>query len=95
MNGIVVGRNVHYVIGAQDKQNILNRRERLQVYGNDPEVGDHVAMMIVKVSCDEQRAGVPLVNGRCFLDGNDFLWVISVPYDENKKPGTWHWIEKA
>jgi hypothetical protein len=31
------------------------------------------------------------VNLKVFTDGPVDLWRCSVPYDENKTPGSWHW----
>jgi hypothetical protein len=33
------------------------------------------------------------VNLKVFGDGPNDLWRTSVPYDENKTPGSWHWPE--
>lgn len=33
------------------------------------------------------------VNLKVFPDGKGDLWRTSIPYDENKAPGTWHWPE--
>jgi hypothetical protein len=33
------------------------------------------------------------INLKVFTDGQNNLWRTSVPYDENKAPGTWHWPE--
>ena len=44
-------------------------------------------MIIVRVWPDN------LVNGHAVLDGNDALWVTSVP--EGEHPGTWAWPPRA
>lgn len=104
MDGLTVGRIVHYVLSEQDAGEINDRRkaanqapkaERLpgaQYYnGNRVEAGQHVAMGIVAVWNQDG-----LINGKCFLDGTDEHWVTSKSFDnEEKKPYTWHWIEKA
>jgi hypothetical protein len=33
------------------------------------------------------------VNLKVFTDGPVDIWRCSVPYDENKTPGSWHWLE--
>jgi hypothetical protein len=33
------------------------------------------------------------VNIKVFTDGARNIWCTSVPYDESKAPGTWHWPE--
>jgi hypothetical protein len=33
------------------------------------------------------------VNLKVFTDGSNDYWATSIPYDESKTPGTWHWPE--
>jgi hypothetical protein len=47
-------------------------------------------MVIVKVWNDQG-----LINGKVLLDGMDDYWVTSKSFSDEKKPYTWHWIEKA
>lgn len=97
MDGLIEGRIVHYILTEKDVETIRIDRE-LSIRasrGNNPRVGDHVPMMVVKVWPDEFGPGVPGVNGQCFLDGNDSLWVTSAKYNDGFHAGTWHWIEKA
>ena len=103
MEGVIVGRMVHYVL-SEDDANIINalrkaalivpRVEKIQGIqyhaGNSVEAGEHCAMVIVKVSNDQG-----LINGKVLLDGQDDHWVTSRSFSEEKKPFTWHWIEKA
>lgn len=108
MDGLVEGRIIHYVLRKQDADSIVLSRQ-IGIMGNMGlpndvkrnrgnwcNEGDHVPMMIVKVWPDEFGKDNPGVNGQCFLDGNDQMWITSSKYDESgKEPGTWHWIEKA
>jgi hypothetical protein len=61
---------------------------------------DHRAAIVVTVQ--DQEAGV--VNLSVFIDAKDFppenepprnLWRPGIPYSEEPKVGTWHWIEPA
>lgn len=93
MNGLTEGRMVHYVLP------------------HHPEcrsVGQHRPALVVKVW--GEGSGYPpeegVINIGVFTDyANDYysdhegynghFWATSVKYDENKEPGTWHWIEQA
>lgn len=104
MEGVIHGRVVHYVLSDDDARKINDRRkaanavpvaERIPgvIYntGNDVTEGEHVVMIIMKVWNENG-----LINGRCELDGNDSYWVTSKSFDgDEKKPYSWHWIEKA
>lgn len=84
MEGVTEGRNCHYVMHD----------------GNS--VGEHRAAIIINAWHGNYGADVR-VNLHVFTDfGNDgkqyesgSYWATSVPYSEEPKPGTWHWIEKA
>ena len=103
MEGLTVGRIVHYVLSEDDARAINARRiatnqipisehiPGLQYHvGNSAEAGEHCAMVIVKVWNDQG-----LINGKVLLDGMDDYWVTSKSFSDEKKPYTWHWIEKA
>lgn len=83
------GRIVHYVLSAQDVEEIQRMRRAETHIGNPSTVGDHVPAIVVWPHDNEQHT----FNGQAFLDGNDVLWVTSVPFDDNKGPRTWHWPE--
>lgn len=77
--GVTEGRMVHYVISN----------------------GDHRPSVIVNAWKD-QGYGHGEVNLTVFLDWQNDLnpkgidWQTSVPFDDDqKRPGTWHWIEPA
>ncbi|MCZ4066445.1 hypothetical protein O1W71_02025 [Microbacterium sp. H37-C3] len=99
-----VGRIVHYKLSEQDAEAINRRRSDRLAYQsnpyNDPRVaykptgfqvhhgnpaaaGDVLPMLIVRVWNDE------VVNGQVFLDGNDSLWVTSVPSGDGQRRWTW------
>ena len=103
MEGLIVGRVVHYVISEDDAKAINARRtEANQIppseklpgvqyfVGNSVEAGEHCAMVIVKVWNSDG-----LINGKVLLDGRDEYWTTSKSFSDEKKPYTWHWIEKA
>lgn len=97
-----IGRIVHYVLTAQDCDAINRRRveaaeirDRMQVgqwpagaqahVGNVVNPGEEYPMLVVRVW------SARMVNGQVFLDGNDSLWVTSIP--EGEGPRTYHWPE--
>lgn len=103
MDGLTVGRVVHYVLGEDDAK-IVNERNQigndlsvdeqvpgLQYHGgNSVATGQHCAMVIVQVWSVDGT-----VNGKVLLDGLSNYWVTSRRYSDAKEAGTWHWIEKA
>lgn len=56
--------------------------------GNGVKEGDEFPMMVTKLWGDGATPGVA-VNGQCFLDSNDVLWVTSAC--EGEGPRTWSW----
>lgn len=108
MEGLTEGRIVHYVLTAQDAQEVNRRRTSCAAIamrmadGRWPEGAQaHIG--------NEAKAGdhcpmvivrvwgtVGCVNGQVLLDGADTFWALSRnPDNETRQPGTWHWIEKA
>lgn len=90
MDGLIEGCIVHYVLE------------------NGPSVGEHRPAIIVKVWETHREQGT--VNLQVFTDGtNDvdprdpqtnsyakgMTWATSVPYSEEPRPRTWHWIERV
>ena len=90
MEGLIEGRIVHYVLE------------------NGPSRGEHRPAIIVKVWEAHREQGT--INLQVFTDGNNdvdprepqsvsygkgIAWATSVPYSEEPKPRTWHWIERA
>lgn len=76
-----IGRMVHYVPTEADNY---------QASGNKAGV---MAAVIV-ATWEEIPAYVDSqVNLKLFTDGIVDLWRTSVPYSEDKMPGTWHWPE--
>ena len=87
MEGLTEGRMVHFVLPD----------------GNN--TGEHRPAIVVKVwrNGSNDLPGNGHSNLQVFTDSlNDgtqyaggLVWRTSVPYDETKKPGTWHCIERA
>lgn len=94
-----IGRIVHYVLSEEDAQAINRRRvpgvghasdwpKGAQAHvGNSAGKGEIVPAIVVWPHNNEPQT----FNGQAFLDGNDTLWLTSVPYSEEYKQGTWHW----
>lgn len=95
MEGLIEGRQVHYVMTGQEGS----------VLGHV--AGEHRAATVVRV-WDASRGYVNLlvhVDGYNDLAADDTtvfalaqvpqLWVTSILYSDGKEPGTWHWIERA
>ena len=77
-----IGRIVHYTLSEENAKQI-NR----QGAGNHHYAGMVVPAIVVWPHDNEPQT----FNGQAFLDGNDTLWLTSVPYDDSGKPGTWQW----
>ncbi len=102
MEGVQIGRIVHYVLTGADCEEINRRRIQgvagqpspcpgAQAHvGNVAWPGTHVAMVITSVFGDGG-----MVNGQCLLDGNDTFWATSRAYGEALEPFTWHWPERV
>lgn len=108
MKGVTEGRIVHYVLRREDADEINRRRRDFnnirisdphdgaqRHVGNWANKGDHCPAIIVRVWEVAAGEGEPTVNLQVFLDGNDSLWVMSVRFDDEKSPGTCHFIEPA
>jgi len=54
--------------------------------GNEAHEGDTYPMLITRVWGPNAEAAV---NGQCFLDGNDVLWVISACVGEGPRSFSW------
>lgn len=81
MDGLTAGRIVHFVLDSGRGK------------------GEHRPAMVVRTW---QQYSPDMVNLQVFTDQtNDgeqtgTLWRTSIHFDEDeKKPGTWHWIERA
>jgi hypothetical protein len=83
MDGLIEGRMVHFVIPDDASRS----------------AGEHRAALVVRV----WDKGAGSVNLHVFFDGSNDeavdpqgdAWVTSVPYSEESKGRTWHWIERA
>lgn len=108
MNGLTVGRIVHYVVNdivAEEinrrRTNSLSIKERIEKnewnIGAQAHIGNHVEEgeeypMIITKVWDKNRG---LVSGQVFLDGNDVYWAQSIySHPDEPFPGSWHWVER-
>ena len=99
METLSVGRIVQYVLSKEDVEQINRRRvegvghgkdwpQGAQAHvGNQASAGAVVPAIVVWPHHNEDST----FNGQAFLDGNDVLWITSVPYSAESKPRTWHW----
>ena len=55
--------------------------------GNQATALDIVPVIVVWPHHNEDST----FDGQAFLDGNNVLWITSVPYSQEPKPRTWHW----
>ncbi len=108
MDGLVPGRIVHYVVSESNAAEIARRRttsvsiaERIKVLawpvgaqahlGNEIKAGDVLPAIILRVWSDSSGCS----NIKVFLDGSDEYWATSVSYEEDGRPGSWHWTTPA
>ena len=105
METLSVGLIVQYVLSKEDAEQINRRRvEGVELsknwpkgaqahVGNPATAGDVVPAIIVHPHNDEAST----FDGQAVLNGNDVLWITSVPYSPysaDSKPRTWHWLER-
>jgi hypothetical protein len=82
MDGLTVGRMVHYVAYGTP--------------GGEFAAGVHRAAVVTEITTiGPEGPADPNNIGLCVLNPTGQFFNQHVPYDEGKKPGTWHWIEKA
>lgn len=102
MDGLVPGRMVYFVFDAASAAEANRRRTssaaiRGQIQagawpigaqahiGSTVTEGDILPAMVTRVEAER-------VNVKVMLDGTDVYWKQFVPFDEAKRPGTWHWM---
>ena len=102
---ITVGRIVLYTLTADQAAQVNRRREPgaghtpswpkgAQAHvGNHATEGDVLPLLVCRVWPNEGGQGKDGVNGQCFLDGNDQLWITSAL--EGTGPGTWAWPQRG
>lgn len=98
-----IGRIVHYVLSAQDAEQINRRRttgasiaqripEGSWPLGSQAHIGNPARegqhVAAMVVTVNSPESS----NLQCFLDGNDTFWATSA--HEGTAPGTWHWPER-
>ncbi|GAA5117093.1 hypothetical protein JIN84_17935 [Luteolibacter yonseiensis] len=102
-----IGRIVLYVLSAADAVAINDARQRMFAYpqqdsstapsgafirqGNVATEGDIYPADVVRVFNPESDN--PPINLQVKLDGNDTFWATSRFEDDDKSPGSWHWME--
>ena len=100
--GLVPGRIVYFMFGAQSATAVNERRRDVESStgvlfrkaksgvvmhtGSMVFAGDILPAMVTRVRSN----GV--VNLKVMLDGNDTYWATEVPYDVGKHLDTWHWM---
>ena len=110
MEGLTVGRMLHYVVSEFDAAQIKQQRNdrapenkdgTWNPMGNSVDAGQHLASVVVYVWNKDSG----MVNLKCLLDGYDDFWATNIMPDsayearegEDREPNThtWHWIEKV
>lgn len=97
MPKLTTGRTVLYKLTHRDCDRIMLHRASINAHqpeellcGNTPHEGDIVPAIVVQVWTPET------FNGQAFLDGNQTVWLTTIPQDQDdKRPGTWHWPEHS
>jgi len=84
MKGLGVGRVVHYVAFGTPGGEFPAGACRAAIVTD-------VSVLIDNQHIDED--GTPTTVSLCVLNPNGLYFNLSVPYDERKAPGTWHWPE--
>jgi hypothetical protein len=107
MEGLTVGRIVHYVLAQWDADAINRLRNDAENIGERIAAGTwpngtqaHVGNVAspgqhCPAIVVRRNGNMPNCNLKVFLDGNGDYWATSRDYNEHAAPGTWHWIEKA
>jgi len=108
LEGLTVGRIVHFVIREWDANRINRRRTNSESIkermahnewnlGAQAHIGTSVEEgeeypMIIVKVLDKERG---VVRGQVFLDGNDVYWVEAIySHQDEPLPGSWHWVER-
>lgn len=82
MDGLTVGRMVHYVAYGTP--------------GGEFPAGAHRAAVVTDVVTNGPEGPTLPDVGLCVLNPTGMYFIRNVPHDPTgKTPGTWHWIEKA
>lgn len=106
MEGVGIGRIVHYVLTEQDAKDVNRRRtttasiaDRSRQLSDKWSVGAQAHIGNVAIAGQHYPMMVvvvfsdAVVNGQVLLDGNDSLWMTSVGFAMAGGKGTWHWPE--
>jgi hypothetical protein len=85
MDGKTEGRIVHFVLAeGQHRAAMIVRSWQ----------GDMVNLRVFLDGTNDSRYLVENHHAYSLMGDAGSLWKTSVHYDEEKKPGTWHWIER-
>lgn len=92
MDGLTEGRIVHYVMpNGEHRPAIIVRNWTTQL---TPPCEGYVNLQVFTDGSNDVNVETPVQNAESIRNG--LLWVTSICPDEiEKKPNTWHWIEKA
>ncbi len=102
MEGLAVGRIVHYVLESGHSKGEHRPAIVIRDWSNKTTPGSD-GMVQLQVFTDGWNDGLETIFG--VSNGLEpigtvkqidlIIWRTSVHYDENKEPGTWHWPERA
>jgi hypothetical protein len=103
MDGLKPGRIVYYVFSEQAATEVMRRRttggaiaERIEQQawplGAQAHIGNPVSIGTIAPAMVVATFDSDAVNLKVMLDGSDVYWATSAPYDETKRPGSWHWM---
>jgi hypothetical protein len=86
--GVSIAERMRAIVHeAPGEQPIFGWPQGAQAHiGNAVYPGDLYPAVVLK------HHGNGAVNLKVFLDGSDDYWAVSVPYDPEKKSGTWAWM---
>jgi hypothetical protein len=96
MEGLIEGRIVHYVLPDGPTKGEHRPAIVVKVWRGELAVNSETKQ--------EENMKDTAVQLQVFMDGDgrgwndhapNIIWRTSVIYSDEKRPGTWHWIEKA
>ncbi|MDX2140307.1 MAG: hypothetical protein SF123_19630 [Chloroflexota bacterium] len=82
MEGLTEGRIVHFVLdnGAHRPATVVNAWKDVALYQSEGRVN---LLVFLDGENDAEHVG---------MDAGDTWWRTSVPFSDDKTPGTWHWM---
>lgn len=96
LNGLQIGRIVHYVLGANDVSNpkFVGRHVAGIVVNACPKLGREDGYANLTIFPDWSNDGFEDFSKGAMPVAVGIAWKTSVSYSEDKEPGTWHWPER-